>query len=159
MNTSSPAIVRMNASDSELAPVPPDIAELAALECKFEYPYIHGGKSPRYLEKLLTRIDYMRTSMNLEPYVKPSKEVNVVGGSSGARAGPEPLPLLTEEDELMDKLRSVRANLLIQQDAVHRHSNTDKEIAEAEKINDELVRKIRCIEDTLLAFGSYYRTR
>jgi len=69
-------------------------------------------------------------------------------------------PPLDEEERVMDALRGLRATLQIRQDAVYStETRSHDEMAAQDAEWDELDRKIDAIEQTLLAFGSFFRTR
>ncbi len=70
-----------------------------------------------------------------------------------------PVPSAPSEDKAMDALRSLRAELQIQQDDLYKDCFTAAEIAAQDAEHDELSRKIRALEDCLLAFGAIFRTR
>lgn len=70
-------------------------------------------------------------------------------------------PLAEREEEFCDSLRSYRALLQLQSDDVGRgvEEPTDAEQVKWATERAELDRKIRAIEDCLLAFRSFFRTR
>jgi hypothetical protein len=70
-------------------------------------------------------------------------------------------PLAEREEEFCDSLRSYRALLQLQSDDVGRgvEEPTDAEQVQWATERTELDRKIRAIEDCLLAFRSFFRTR
>jgi hypothetical protein len=71
--------------------------------------------------------------------------------------GPAPTD---EEQPVMDALRKLRATLQIRQDAVYTEeagSHSDQALQDQEF--EELDRKIQAIENCLIAFGSFFRTR
>ncbi len=70
-------------------------------------------------------------------------------------------PLAEAEEEFCNSLRSHRSFLQLQSDDIGRgvEEPTEAQQAEWSAQHDELARKIRAIEDCLLAFGSFFRTR
>ncbi len=59
----------------------------------------------------------------------------------------------------MDALRSLRAELQVQQDDVYKDCFTRAEIDAADAEHDQLARKIAAIEQCMLTFGAIFRTR
>lgn len=68
------------------------------------------------------------------------------------------LPDVDEEDT-MDRLRSLRSQLQMEQDDLYKDLFTRQEIEAADERNEDLGRKIRAIENCMLEFGAIFRMR
>lgn len=64
-----------------------------------------------------------------------------------------------DEEDTMDRLRSLRSQLQIQQDELYKDLFTREEIEAADERYEDLGRKIRAIENCMLEFGAIFRTR
>jgi hypothetical protein len=91
-----------------------------------------------------------------DAHLPPPPRLVRVNAFTSATTPPSPAP---SEDMAMDALRSLRAELQIQQDDLYKDCFTAAEIAAQDAEHDELSRKIRALEDCLLAFGAIFRTR
>jgi hypothetical protein len=93
------------------------------------------------------------------PYARSPAVARVLFPEPESASFPPSQPSSAEE-AVMDSLRSLRADLQIRQDQVYSaeaRSHDEMSMQDAEW--DELDRKIQAIEQTLLAFGSFFRTR
>ena len=69
------------------------------------------------------------------------------------------LPTTENVDDLMERLRSLRADLQIAQDKLYSPARSHDEMAMADMEFDDYEQKIHAIENCMLAFGAIFRTR
>lgn len=65
----------------------------------------------------------------------------------------------TDEDDLMDRLRTYRSELQLKQDDIYRGCETEEQIQAAQEKSEDMSRKIRALEDCMLSFGAIFRHR
>lgn len=65
----------------------------------------------------------------------------------------------TDEDDLMDRLRTYRAELQIKQDGLYKDVMTDEQLAAANEQYEEMSAKIHAIENLMVTCGAIFRTR
>lgn len=65
----------------------------------------------------------------------------------------------TDEDDLMERLRTFRSELQLQQDGLYRGAETQADIKALDAKYEKLSDKIHSIEDVLSTFGAIFRTR
>lgn len=76
-----------------------------------------------------------------------------------ATASPFPEYESTDEEDLMNRLRTFRAELQMKQDELYKSVTTTEQVAHADTKHKELTDKISAIESLLLACRSFFRTR
>ncbi len=134
---------------------PTALEQLERLTELFEERWDQAGSgSTEHLNTMLEEIQERRAALGMEPYTPPLQL-------------PEPpevvrMPswlLSTGEDELMDRLRHLRAELQIRQDNVYSGVQSLKDHSIADMEFEDLDRKIHAIEQVLMSFGAVFRTR
>lgn len=65
----------------------------------------------------------------------------------------------TDEDDLMDRLRTYRSELQLKQDDLYKGATTEEEVALLNDEYEKLSSKIHAIENLMLTCGAIFRTR
>lgn len=65
----------------------------------------------------------------------------------------------TDEDDLMNRLRTYRSELQLKQDELYKGVTTDEQLAAANEQYEEMSRKIHAIENLMVTCGAIFRTR
>ena len=163
--------------------------ELKERETAFDEAWFQAGggtlRSPstgitsttHYLGYMLDDINERREALSMPPYSPPTSQVSRgyipppppalqrVNAFSSHTGPAGPVRRLfqdnhsTDEDDLMDRLRSFRSELQLQQDGLYRDAKTQDEVKALNKQYEELSDKIHSIEVVLSTFGAIFRTR
>lgn len=154
--------------------------EIERLQAEFETEWfaVGGGtlRSPSmgststtfYLGAMLETINKRRKELGLDEYSPP---VRTPERAENPILIPPPPPLRrvnafttaiyepTDEDDLMDRLRTYRSELQLKQDDLYKGATTDEEIAILNEQYEEMSRKIVAIENLMLTCGAIFRHR